>query len=168
MSIECPREADVLDALAAQRWPGRCDEALRAHVAACGICLDLVEVAQALWHDHDAAYEHARVPSSGLVWWRAQLRAREDAARAAGRPIAFIQGVAVSAALWLILTVARAVPASTFGVWKGWLLRLVPHVTLSVPDLARAAAAVPVSIVVFVLVSLVLAPLAIYFAVNED
>ena len=168
MNVECRREQDVLDARAARRWPERCEEELRAHVSACSVCADLVDVAGALLNDRDAVYDDARVPSSGIVWWRAQLQAREDAARAAGRPIAFIQGVAASAALWLILTVARATPSQTVATWKDWLLGLVPHVPLSVPKLAQVVAAVPLSVIVFVLVSLVFAPLAIYLAVSED
>src|SRR6266545_4783902 len=113
MKIECEREQDVLDTLAAQRWPARCDDDLRAHVGTCGICADLVEVAGALLDDHDITYQDARIPPSGIVWWRAQLRAREEDARAAARPIAFIQGVAASVALWVVVTLLRAIPAST-------------------------------------------------------
>ena len=117
MRIECEREQDVLDALAARRWPARCDTELAAHVAACPVCTDLVEVAGALLDDHDVTYRDARIPSSGVVWWRAQLRARDEDARAAARPIAFIQGVAASVALWLLVTLLRAVPSATVAAW---------------------------------------------------
>src|ERR671932_499558 len=113
MKIECAREQDVLDALAAQRWPARCDDELRDHVAACDICSDLIVAASALLDDQETAYSEARIPPAGLVWWRARLRAREEAARAAARPLAFIQGVAASAAVWLLVTFVRAVPAAT-------------------------------------------------------
>lgn len=154
MKIECEREQDVLDALAAQRWPARCGDDLRAHVGGCAICADLVAVARALLEDHDNAYDHARVPASGLVWWRAQLRAREEAARAAGRPIAFVQGVAATAIVWLLAALIRA----------GY----VPHVTLPAIDFARLASGVPVNLVWVALATLIAAPLAIYFAIAED
>ncbi len=112
MTCECDREDDVLDALAAERWPERCDEDLRTHVNACAVCADLAEVAAALLDDREAAWREARVPPAGVVWWRAQLRAREEAARAAGRPLAFIQGVAASVAVWLIVALFRAMPLS--------------------------------------------------------
>ena len=168
MKIECEREPDVLDALAAQRWPARCDVELRAHVSACPICLDLVQVASALLEDHDITYHDARLPPSGIVWWRAQLRAREEDVRAAARPIAFIQGIAVSAGVWLLVTLLRALPASTIAAWKQWAIGLAPRVSVPVPDLARAAAAVPAGVLLVVGVVLLLAPLAIYFAVAED
>jgi hypothetical protein len=168
MRIDCEREPDVLDALAAQRWPERCDDELRVHVQACPICLDLVQVASALLEDHDTTYHDAPVPPSGIVWWRAQLRAREEDARAAARPIAFIQGVAVSVAVWLVVTVLRAVPASTIAAWKAGAVALVPRVSVPVPDLAAVAAAVPAGVLLLVGAMLLLAPLAIYFAVAED
>lgn len=168
MKIDCDREPDVLDALAAQRWPARCGDELRTHVAACAVCGDLVQVASALLEDHDTTYQDARLPPSGIVWWRAQLRAREEDARAAARPIAFIQGVAVSVAVWLVVTLLRAVPASTVAAWKEWAIGLAPRVSVPVPDLARAAAAVPVGVFLVIAAVLLLAPLAIYFALVED
>jgi len=74
--IECPREADVLDALASARWPHRVDTALSEHVSSCGICQDVIAVASAIREDHDAAWREASVPSSGQMWWRAEMRAR--------------------------------------------------------------------------------------------
>ena len=39
---ECPREAEVIDALTTMQWPERCAEELKAHVAACEGCRDVV------------------------------------------------------------------------------------------------------------------------------
>ena len=163
MNVECAREQDVLDALSAERWPLRCDEELRAHVQGCAVCTDLVQVAGALLADHDAAYRDARIPSSGVVWWCAQLRAREEDARAAARPIAFIQGVAASVAVWLIVSIVRAIPAETSHWIRGLLL--VPS---SLPTVAEAAATIPFAVLLGVAAALLLVPLAIYFAVNEE
>ena len=43
--IECPRETDVLDAVASARWPHRVPRELADHVSACAICTDVVTVA---------------------------------------------------------------------------------------------------------------------------
>jgi len=168
MTCECSREEDVLDALSARRWPDRCDADLRAHVASCDICADLVDVATALLDDHDVAWRDARVPPSGVVWWRAQLRAREDAARAAARPLAFIQGVAASVAVWLVVALVRAVPPAYLSTWRAWVTELVPDITVRMPDMARVAGAVPLSILVLLAAWLVLAPVAIYFAAVDE
>jgi hypothetical protein len=102
----CERERNVLDAIAANRWPDRLDGELSAHVAACAICRDLATVAGAIAEDYGTAFEHAHLPSAGLVWWRAEIRARQQAIRAAERPITLIQtmvGVCgVAAALGLL------------------------------------------------------------------
>jgi hypothetical protein len=168
MTCECSREQDVLDALSARRWPERCDADLRAHVASCAICADLVDVATALLEDHEVAWHDALVPPSGVVWWRAQLRAREEAARAAARPLAFIQGVAASVAVWLVLALVRAVPPAYLSTWRAWVMGLVPDITVRMPDVSRVTGAVPLSILVLLAAWLLLAPVAIYFAVVDE
>jgi hypothetical protein len=168
MLTECKREQDVLDAVATGRWPLRCDEELRAHVNACLICSDLAEVAAAIVDDRDAAWSQARVPSAGVVWWRAQLRAREDAARAAGRPVAFIQGVAASVALWLIVSLVRALPVGYFSEWRTWATSALPSWTFTMADVARVTATVPLVVFILVAMWLVLAPVAIYFAAADE
>ena len=168
MTCECDREQDVLDALAAHRWPARCDEDLRAHVGACAICRDLADVAAAFADDQDGAWRDVQVPSAGIVWWRAQLRAREDAARSAGRPVAFIQGVAASVALWLAIALFRAIPAQSVGEWRAWLAGLFPAVTFTMADVSRLTAAVPLLVFGVVGAWLLLAPIAIYLAAADE
>jgi hypothetical protein len=164
--MTCDREQDVLDAVAAGRWPARCDDDLRIHVNSCAVCADLAEVAAAIVDDREAAWSDARVPSAGAVWWRAQLRARADAAREAGRPVAFIQGVAASVAVWLIVSLVRALPAGYLAGWRTWVSSFLPTFTMA--DVARVTAAVPLIVFIVVAVWLVLAPVAIYFAVTDE
>ena len=160
----------MLDALSAQRWPAQSDEDVRAHVAACTLCTDLIEVASALREDHEAAWTGARVPPSGVVWWSAQVRAREEAARTAARPIAFVQGVAASCAVWLAVSVLRALPMPPAPDWRGWLAGFSTSVPFSLPD-ASILASLPFGGAVLLLVLgawLVLAPVAIYFAAGGE
>jgi hypothetical protein len=95
---ECPREQEILDALASSRWPDRLGEDLARHVHGCAFCKDLGLVAEALGADFSSAIEQARVPTAGLVWWRAEIRARQDSVRAASRPIALAHYLAVGCA----------------------------------------------------------------------
>ena len=140
MTLRCPREAEILRAIEARHWPDRCDDELRAHAASCAACTDLVAVAAALVDDRDEAMFAAHVPPSGAVWWRAQMRARHDAARAARRIISVVQTAAVVAALIAVFLIV------------GPSLRLIEW-TL---PLAVALAA-----------PLLLAPVAVYFALTE-
>jgi hypothetical protein len=96
------------------------------------------------------------------------MRAREEAARAAARPIAFIQGVAASLGLWLVVTAVRAVPLPFPSISDGYarVSESAQALAAVVPDVSRVAAAVPGGLV-FILViggSLLLAPVAMYFA----
>ena len=126
--MECPYESDVLDALASHRWPARAGQDLRAHVETCDGCRDLAAVANALMHDGDVAFAAAHVPSSASVWHRAQLRAREEAARVAMRPIGFVQGIAFSCAIAAMIALA---------VWG------LPIAASLLPTYARIVAALP-------------------------
>jgi len=89
----CQFEEQVLAAVASGDWPDRADQALRAHVTECATCADLAMVGGLLKDDHAAAVAESNVPSSGQVWWRAQVRARAEAQRAAARPIFIAQAV---------------------------------------------------------------------------
>lgn len=169
MKTECAHEQDVLDALAAQRWPARCEASLRAHVNECALCADLVVVAAALLEDQESAWTEARVPPATVVWWRAQARAREEAARAAARPLAFIQGVAASMALWLAIAICRALPWPSLEDWRRRLADLVPSIAFRLPDLSAVMTFLPAALLILVLAAwLMLAPVAIYFAVHDE
>jgi hypothetical protein len=90
-SAECPREQDLVDVLTTGRWPDRCDEDLRRHVASCDGCRDLVAILEPIGDAWTATRAAAHLPASGMVWWRAQMRARQEAALAAERPVTVAQ-----------------------------------------------------------------------------
>jgi hypothetical protein len=165
VSPACAREQDVLDMLAARRWPGRCEPELNVHLQTCAECRDLLAVSAALLSEHETAWAEARVPGSAVVWWRAQVRGREEAARAAARPIAFVQGIAASCAVWLALSLVRAFPPPVPD-WRAWMSAALN----SAPDIAAVAAGVPGAIPFLVVAgaSLLLAPVVLFFALRED
>jgi hypothetical protein len=166
MTTECAREQDVLDTLAANRWPDRCEPELAAHVRTCEMCSDLAVAAAALLDEHDHSWSEARVPSAAVVWWRAQLSGREEAARAAARPIGFVQGVAASCAVWIAVSLLRTFPPAA-SHWRTSLARLVN----SLPDLGALAGAVPGGAPVLILAAaslLLLWPLALFLALREE
>ena len=167
---DCAFESDVLDAIASRRWPARADEQLREHVASCASCADLAEVAGALLHDEEAALSAAHVPAAASVWHRAQIRAREDAVRAAARPLGFVQGLAFACAIAALIAA---------GVWG------LPILMAAMPDLTAVRGAIrmpslPVfdtdprallsntTLMVAVGVWAVLAPIAVYFTLRES
>jgi hypothetical protein len=155
--VECPREADVLDALASARWPNRVDRELSEHVASCAICTDVLTVAVAMQDDHDAAWKEASVPSSGQMWWRAELRARQDAVRDASRPVTNAQGVAV------LLALGVAAGAGWFA-WPSvqeWLA------TASLSQLPGAGSPMFIPLAVAMGALLLVTPVALYVVLSE-
>lgn len=70
--------------------------------------------------------EHARVtaepPSSARVWWRAQMRARQEAAQAASRPLTIVHAIAIACAAGLLGGVGTIAIAWLRGT-DGWLTR---------------------------------------------
>jgi|SRR5262249_25455973 hypothetical protein len=95
---ECIREAEIVEAVTSGRWPAACDPDLRTHAQSCHVCKDVVLVASALHEERDAEVLNAAVPSAGLVWWRAELRARRDAVRVAERPMKLVHSLAAASA----------------------------------------------------------------------
>src|SRR3954453_5394093 len=108
---ECLHEADVLTAVKKRRWPDRVEPELRVHVMTCDVCADLVAVLAAFQgeDDHEAGLARTRVPDSAIVWWKSQLRARQDAERLAVRPITVAQAVAFATAIGVMGAVFGAV-----------------------------------------------------------
>jgi hypothetical protein len=159
--VDCRHEDDVLDALTSGRWPDRADDALRAHVASCAVCTDIIEVAGAILEGRNDTVTDMRIPSSAVMWWRAQMRARQEAAREAARPIAVAQIVgAISAALFGIVAIVMLLPWIG-GVMSGWMAAGTGTGTSSFAP----AWVIPALVIG---VSLLLAPVAIYFAVTDD
>jgi hypothetical protein len=102
---ECPNEQEVVEAIVHGRWPRATDAALVAHAAACVVCSEVITVASEMRADYDRARAAVSVPPAGLVWWRAQLRARRHIAEMASRPITCVHALtgAVGASLFFAL-----------------------------------------------------------------
>lgn len=167
MICECAREQDVLDAIATNRWPGRVDEELRRHVADCAICADLVEVVRPLLDEGEHASEDVRVPSAYVVWWRAQIRARNEAARAAAWPLTIAHGAAiatvVAVAVGLVMT-----GWSQLDRWREPLRSLAGYVQSIEMPLPGFVVQHALGIAVVAGTCLILAPLVVYFAVSDE
>jgi hypothetical protein len=101
-TVECPREHEVVGMVLSGRWPDACDQQLREHAEACAVCRDVVAIAPALRHDQRLA--DVQVPAAGQIWWRSAIRARAEAARAAARPMIWLQALAGAGAVGAALT----------------------------------------------------------------
>jgi hypothetical protein len=150
----CPQEQETLSIVQAGRWPDGCDDAMRMHAAACPPCADIVRVGSLIAADYHAAVRTARVPASGVVWWRMQRRTRQEAIRTASRVITVVQAIAVAAG------VAAAI---------GILVATGRAFSFGAADLSKAALAQwGIPLLIALASSLALAPVAVYLAVSKD
>jgi hypothetical protein len=119
----CHREADLLEVIADRgaAWRNAANPDLMMHVGSCALCRDLADVAGALHEDQVRLIQGASVPSAGLVWWRANIRVRLDAARTVERPLTLAPGAAAA-------VVAGVGAAIADGVWH--LMPAWPGLTL--------------------------------------
>jgi hypothetical protein len=102
------------------------------------------EIARLIQDEYADAQQQARVPPAELVWMRAQLRAREEAARRAALPILIAQSVGVAAFAGLLVSMV-----SRFSVSD------LPHVPLMLAEVVVGS-------------WLALAPLAVYLALSRE
>jgi hypothetical protein len=103
-------------------------------------------VADALAAEAAVARSEAQPPSSAIVWWRAQMRARQEAAQLAEKPITIVHALAIAAgaglmlsvigyavagvkgsltwatSLWQSISAAAALPANLSGSWMSVML----------------------------------------------
>ena len=123
----CSREPELSQLLSRGQWPEACSEELRAHVAGCRLCGELLAVRQALGRERSRATSEALVESPGVLWWRAQLRRRNAAIERIGRPIlgAQIFALAVCLAAAIVYVVAQARRGFDWLAWLGGLPRAV-------------------------------------------
>jgi hypothetical protein len=165
----CARETDLLDALQAARWPGSSDPSLREHVAACPACADLLAVVAPLLDEHRALQQEAVVPSSAIVWWRAQMRSRREAAERAAQPITFVQGIMLACAAGLLAT-ALGVFVPTFRSSLTWMTQAVASWSGPVLPVGIDPLANPIVLAAIAAVGLcaIVLPVALYFTFRED
>lgn len=77
-------------------------------------------VADAIAAEAALARREAAPPSSAIVWWRAQMRARQEAAKAADRPITIVHALAIACFCGLALSLAGTLIAGVRGS-ASWL-----------------------------------------------
>ena len=89
----CSSEKELQATLRQGRWPHACDPDLRVHVDGCRECRELVLVTQTLQKAKSNAEQLAQLGSPGLLWWRAQLRRRNQAIQLVTEPLALAEKV---------------------------------------------------------------------------
>lgn len=96
----CVRSDELLDALG----HGCVGPELAAHVAQCDPCGEIRAVAGALLDERAVAMREASVPSAGTMWWRIQMRQRQEAQVRARRSLLIGQAATLAVATAMIVS----------------------------------------------------------------
>lgn len=126
-------------------------------------------VAGAIAAEASTARREAAPPSSAIVWWRAQMRARQEATRAVERPLTIVHGLAIAIAAGLLLSIVGAGIAGVKGS-LGWLGNLYASLatsgaTLATIDLTSRWITLPMTAMI---VSLLIASVAAYVIFADE
>lgn len=123
-------------------------------------------IADAIAAEASTARREAQPPSSAIVWWRAQMRARQEATRAVERPLTIVHALAIACGLGLLFSL---VGTATVGV-KGsvlWLTAL--YGSLTAPNAAASPwTALPVVILGAALFSILAASVAAWVIFADE
>jgi hypothetical protein len=143
----CSREPEVVAAVLA----GCFSDSLRAHAAGCAVCGEVARVAALVHDDFSRAQREANVPTADAVWLRARLRAREEATRMAARPIILTHAIAIAALVGLLVSAgSRFSPGSWTRLLDGLPVQML------------------LPLVIALVTSAILAPVALYVAFSRD
>ena len=116
----CPHEAEVQAILRQGHWPEACDPEFRKHVQTCRTCSEQLLVLHAFHTARAQTMQAARVDHPNLLWWRAQLRRRNEALQRVGRPITTAQIFALCISILAAAALLRSQLGKGFN-WSSWL-----------------------------------------------
>jgi hypothetical protein len=129
-------------------------------------------VAEAIAAEAALARTEAAPPSSAIVWWRAQMRARQEAARAADRPITIVHGLAIACCAGIVFSLIGTAIAGVRGS-SGWLVEVyrslstaaTPLASIASIDLTSRWVTLPMTAM---LISVLIATIAVYFIYADE
>jgi hypothetical protein len=147
-SPTCSLEPEVVAAVLADCVPDN----LRVHAAGCAVCSEVARVAALVHDDFLRAQRKANLPTADVVWLRARIRAREEATRMADRPIVVTHAIAIAALVGLLVSAGSRF---SLGSWT-W------------PALGDLPVQMLLPLVVALVTSAILAPVALYLAFSRD
>jgi hypothetical protein len=166
-AIECPREAEISEAIGSGFWTGA-DEGLREHARACQVCRDFVALVALFQEEQADSCRQAPIPSARVVWWRSHVRARDEAARTVTQPITWLNGITTVSVIAVAVAVMGAAMSVLMPAWNS----VSQLFDFSAPTRSTATGLVAVldsTIVVWgVGVCLLLVPVALYWILADD
>jgi hypothetical protein len=147
--LKCSRQDEVRELLRQGHWPEASAAEVRGHVEGCRECGELVRLTVGFRAVREASLQQAQLMAPGLIWWRAQLRRRQQAMEQVSRPTQWAQvfGILMSVCggAGLVAWFAR------IGYWPDWRGSAV-DVGQAMKSLAGGIGVLPVAVGMAVLV----------------
>jgi hypothetical protein len=170
MLPQCQRERELAAVVRAGRWADACEPELRAHVAGCAECQDVLVIAELMLEADRGA--DVRVPSAAQMWSRLAVRTRAERERAAARPVVWLQGIAAACGVGVALTALGHVGpvVAAAGAWSARVAGAVPNAlpSLTWPGIDLATRGPGLVAAAGALLVLVLASTAAYLWVVDE
>jgi hypothetical protein len=116
----CPHETEIQAIVRSGHWPDACEPELREHVKVCSHCAGQLLVLHAFQSARAEAVQAARIDPPSLLWWRAQLRRRNDALQRVSRPITTAQIFALCISLSTVAALLISQLRKGWN-WSSWL-----------------------------------------------
>ena len=110
-------------------------------------------VRDAIAAEASSARREAAPPSSAIVWWRAQMRARQEATKAVERPLTIVHAVAIACGLGLLLSIAGVAVALVKGTLATVSLATIDFTSrwITLPATAMLVSALVASIAAYLI-----------------
>jgi hypothetical protein len=126
-------------------------------------------IAALIHDDHERTRCEVHVPAPGQVWWRAAVRARLDSTQAATRPMTWLHGITAAAAIGVLLAVATAAWPMVMPILdRGWAMATAYFPSADVASAVANGLRMSATLGLIAAALLVVAPLALYFALSDE
>jgi hypothetical protein len=149
MALDCKRNGELRQVIAAGHWPQAASDELAAHVKGCRSCADIVVISSAFRVAKKSAEAERPMVSPNLIWWRAQLRQRQVTMDKLSRPllraqvVTLVVALCVLGAIFKLVGAAHGVAAETAqlsAMLKSFAAGVGPAVLIAVAVMLGAAA----------------------------
>ena len=167
--IECAQEPLVVEAVMSGAWPERADATLVSHADTCDICGEVALIATLIHDDHERSRFDAHVPAAGQVWWRSAIRARLESTHSALRPMSWLHAVTGAIAIGVLLAILTvAWPFLSPLADRAWVVVVEFFPTEEVASALASGLRLSMMLGLAAAALLLLAPLALYFALSRE
>ena len=167
--LECTHEAAVVNAVLSGQWPRHSDESLVAHAMECDVCREVASIATLIYDDSERSRYEVHVPAAGQVWWRSAIRARLESTQAAVRPISWLHAITGAIAIGVLLAILTvAWPFLSPMADRAWIVVAGFFPNADVASALASGLRLSAMLGLLAAAFLLLAPLAVYFALSRE